>query len=135
MRFMTNNRLIDHVKIEELLKITTLTPIMSIIKSKVLKLFEHIKRSKSGLLKFVWKVWSRAKEIEEDNRNVGVTIAILGLNLILLTSMPRPRIAIFGKCYTMLVHNLPLVEIVNHDEDETCIFSKHIQFHQNYYPH
>ena len=36
MRFMTNNRLIDHVKIEELLKITTLTSLMSIIRSKVL---------------------------------------------------------------------------------------------------
>ena len=48
---MTNNRLIDHVKIEELLKATTLTPIMSIIRSKVLNLFGNIKRAESGLSK------------------------------------------------------------------------------------
>ena len=45
---MTNKRLIDRIKIEELLKITKLTPAMSIIKSKSLNLFGHIKRSESG---------------------------------------------------------------------------------------
>ena len=53
---MTNHRLmIDRVKIEDLLKTTSLTPIMSTIKSKVLKLFGHIKRSKVGLLKFCFE--------------------------------------------------------------------------------
>ena len=51
MRFMTNHRFIDHIKIEDLLKTTNLTPIRSTIKSKVLKLFGHIKRSKVGLSK------------------------------------------------------------------------------------
>ena len=45
---MTNKRLIDRIKIEDPLKITKLTPAMSIIKSKSLKLFGHIKRSESG---------------------------------------------------------------------------------------
>ena len=48
MRFITNKRLIDRIKIEDLLKITKLNPAMSIIKSKSLKLFGHIKRSESG---------------------------------------------------------------------------------------
>ena len=51
MRFMTNHRIIDHVKIEDLLKTTSLTPIISTIKSKVFKLFGHIKRSEVGLSK------------------------------------------------------------------------------------
>ena len=49
MRFMTNHRLIDRVKIEDLLTTTTLNPIMPVIKSKVLKLFGHVKRSEVGL--------------------------------------------------------------------------------------
>ena len=65
MSFMRNNRLIDHVKIEELLKITTLTPIMSIIRSKVLKLFGHIKHSESGLSKLC------LEGMVEDKRNRG----------------------------------------------------------------
>ena len=48
---MTNHRLLDHIKIDELLSMTTLVPIMSTIKSKTLKLFGHIKRSQSGLSK------------------------------------------------------------------------------------
>ena len=51
MRFMTNHRLLDHIPIEELRRITKLIPITSIIKSKVLKLYGHIKRSQSGLSK------------------------------------------------------------------------------------
>ncbi len=42
MSFMTNNSLIDHVSIEKLLQITTLTPNTPVIKSKVLKLFGYI---------------------------------------------------------------------------------------------
>ena len=51
MRFMTNHRLLDHIPIKELRKATKLIPISSIIKSKVLKLYGHIKRSQSGLSK------------------------------------------------------------------------------------
>ena len=51
MRFMTNKRLTDHIKIQTLLEITGLTPIASLIKSKTLKLYGHIKRSKQGLSK------------------------------------------------------------------------------------
>ena len=51
MRFMTNHRLMDHTKIEDLLKTNDPTPIISTIKSKVLKLFGHIKRSEVGLSK------------------------------------------------------------------------------------
>ena len=45
MRFMSNHRLL------ELRKTTKLIPITSIIKSKVLKLYGHIKRSQSGFSK------------------------------------------------------------------------------------
>ena len=38
----------DHTKIEELLRITTLNPIMSTIKRKVLKLYGHVKISEVG---------------------------------------------------------------------------------------
>ena len=52
MRFMRNHRLLDHIKIDDLLiSVTTLVPIMSIIKSKTLELYGHIKRSMSGLSK------------------------------------------------------------------------------------
>ena len=51
MRFMTNKRLTDHVRIQSLLDMTGLTPIVPLIKSKTLKLFGHIKRSKKGLSK------------------------------------------------------------------------------------
>ena len=51
MRFMTNNRLTDHIKIQTLLEKTGLIPIVSVIKSKTLRLFAHIKRSEVGLSK------------------------------------------------------------------------------------
>ena len=51
MRFMTNHRLLDHIPIIELRRTTNLLPISSIIKSKVLKLYGHIKRSQIGLSK------------------------------------------------------------------------------------
>ena len=46
---MTNHRLIDRVKNEDLPTTTTLNPIMPVIKSKVLKLFGHVRRSEDGL--------------------------------------------------------------------------------------
>ena len=67
MRFMTNKRLLDHVKIEDLLKITKLTPAMSVIKSKSLKLFGHIKKI---------RVWISG--IEEGNQSAGGIISMLG---------------------------------------------------------
>ena len=39
MRFMTNKKLIDHTKIEDLLEITKLSPVMPTIRSRCLKLF------------------------------------------------------------------------------------------------
>ena len=51
IRFMTNHRLLEHIPIKELCKATKLIPITSIIKSKVLKLYGHIKRSQSSLSK------------------------------------------------------------------------------------
>ena len=51
MRFMVNKRLTDHIKIKDLLKATNLPPVTQIIKSKVLKLYGHIKRSNTGLSK------------------------------------------------------------------------------------
>jgi hypothetical protein len=51
MRFMTNKRLTDHISIATLLKTTGLTPIIPLVKSKTLKLYGHIKRSKKGLSK------------------------------------------------------------------------------------
>ena len=52
MRFITNKRLIDLIKIEDLLKITKLNPAMSIINSKSLKLFGHIKDQSLDILGF-----------------------------------------------------------------------------------
>ena len=49
MRFMTNKRLSDHTRIEDLLRTTKLTPITSTIKSKVLKLYGHTKCSTQGV--------------------------------------------------------------------------------------
>ena len=51
MQFMTNTKLTEHVRIENLRQITQLPPITSIIKSKVLKLFSHIKRMDHGVSK------------------------------------------------------------------------------------
>ena len=51
MRFMTNKRLSDHTRIEDLLRTTKLTPITSTIKSKVLKLYGHTKRCTKGVRK------------------------------------------------------------------------------------
>ena len=51
MRWMTNHRLTDHIEIKELRRLTSLKPIMAIIKSRTLKLFGHIKRSQIGLSK------------------------------------------------------------------------------------
>ena len=51
MRFMTNKRLTDHVRISTLLDMTGMFPIVPLIKSKTLKLFGHIKRSEKGLSK------------------------------------------------------------------------------------
>ena len=51
MRFMTNKRLSDHTRIEDLLRTTKLTPITSTIKSKVLKLYGHTKRCTQGVSK------------------------------------------------------------------------------------
>ena len=51
MRFMTNKKLIDHTKIEDLLEMTKLSPVMPTIRSRCLKLFGHTKRSESGLSK------------------------------------------------------------------------------------
>ena len=51
MRFMTNKRLSDHTRIEDLLRTTKLTPITSKIKSMVLKLYGHTERSTQGVSK------------------------------------------------------------------------------------
>ena len=80
MRFMTNHKLIDHVKIENLLRTTNLTPIMSTIKSKALKLFGHIKRSEWAFQKFVWKALLKGNEAKEDQRTGGAIISQLGHN-------------------------------------------------------
>ena len=51
MRFMTNTKLTDHVRVENLREITQLPPITAVIKSKVLKLFGHTKRMDRGVSK------------------------------------------------------------------------------------
>ena len=51
MRFITGHRLIDKTKLTALRRITHLSPIVSKIRSKTLKLYGHIKRSKTGLSK------------------------------------------------------------------------------------
>ena len=51
MRFITNHKLTDHIKIKDLYRITKLTPISKIIRSRCIKLYGHIKRSDKGLSK------------------------------------------------------------------------------------
>ena len=51
MRFMTNKRLSDQTRIEDLLRTTKFTPIASTIKSKVLKFYGHTKRCTQGVSK------------------------------------------------------------------------------------
>ena len=48
---MSNNRLTDHIKIQTLLEKTSLIPVVSVIKSKTLKLFGHRERSEVDLSK------------------------------------------------------------------------------------
>ncbi len=51
MRIMCNKTLLDKMRIEDLQKLTGLKPLTNIVKSRVLKHFGHIKRSKLGLSK------------------------------------------------------------------------------------
>ena len=51
MRLMTGCKLQDKIRINDLRKMTNLTPLESLIRSKTLTLFGHIKRSRKGLLK------------------------------------------------------------------------------------
>ncbi len=49
MRIMLDKNILDKIRIKELQKITGLDPLISVIKSRVLKLFGHVKRSEHGL--------------------------------------------------------------------------------------
>ena len=74
---MTGNRL-DHVPILTLLEKTTLTPVTPIIKSKVLKLYGHVKRSKNGLSKICLEGMVEGKRNRGRLVNGGVTMSIFG---------------------------------------------------------
>ena len=78
MRFMTNKRLSDHTRIEDLLCTTKLTPITSTIKSMVLKLYGHTKRSTQGVSKICLEGMIEQGEVEEGNQNVGVATLAIG---------------------------------------------------------
>ena len=49
MRIMLGKNVLDKMRIEELQRQTGLDPLICVIKSRVLKLFGHIKRSEQGL--------------------------------------------------------------------------------------
>ena len=114
MRLMTNKRLTDHTKIEEQLRITTLNPIMSTIKSKVLKLYRHVERSEVGLSRQCLEgmvegkrnqktlAWQRLQMVKNDPQSA--------------QPLP-PKTVICGKTFLMLVRNLPLAEEATNDED------------------
>ena len=51
MRFITNHRLRDRIRITHLRDLTKLPPLASVIKSRCLKLYGHTKRSNAGLAK------------------------------------------------------------------------------------
>ena len=75
MRWMTNHRLTDHIEIKELRRLTSLKPIMAIIKSRTLKLFGHIKRSQIGLTKLcleglVEGKRSRGRQLKRSRDNI-----------------------------------------------------------------
>ena len=77
MRFMTGNRLRDHVQIKPLLEKTTLTPVTPIIKSKDLKLYGH-KGLRMDFQKYSSRVWLRERGIEVDHVNGVMTMYIFG---------------------------------------------------------
>ena len=108
MRYMTRNRLTDRVSIKELLETTTLTPIVSIIKSKVLKLFGHVKRSKAGLSKIC------LEGIVEGNRKQG-----------------RPHKRWRDNVYTWSQLNLNQLNLITKDRNQWKLYS-HVSTQSGY---
>ena len=93
MTFMTNHRLLDHIKIDELLSMTALVPIMSIIKSKTLKLYGHIKRSQSGLSKICLEgmISGMRSRGRQRKRWRDIVYELSGLNLSALNEVTQNR--------------------------------------------
>ena len=93
MRFMTNKRLSDHIRIEDLLRTTKLTPITSTIKAKVLKLYGHSKICTQGVSKICQEGLiegrrSRGKQPKRWRDNVSHWT---GRNLMLLNTAVKDR--------------------------------------------
>ena len=78
MRFITNHKLTDHIKIETLRETTKLIPIMAVIKSRTLKLFGHIKRSHVGYSKPCLEGMVTVKDREVPNIHAGEITSING---------------------------------------------------------
>lgn len=64
---MTKYKLSEQTKIEKFLRVTGLSPTTSIVKSMVLKLYEHTKQTKSGLNKICLEGMGNKKGGVEDH--------------------------------------------------------------------
>ena len=93
IRFMTNKRLSDQTRIEDLLSKTKLIPITPTIKSKVLKLYSHTKRCTQGVSKICLERMtegqrSRGKQRKRWRDNISLWT---GRNLMSLTNAVKDR--------------------------------------------
>ena len=93
MRIIINKRLRDHVTIEKLLRITHLQPISNEVKSKVLKLFGHTKRTINGISKICMegKVKGKRKRGRQPKRWRDNIYEWTGMNLMELNISARNR--------------------------------------------
>ena len=93
MRFMSNKRMSDHTRIEDLYRTIKLTPIISTIKSKVLKLYGHTKRCTQGVSKICLEGMiegkrSRGKQPKRWRDNISLWT---GRNLMSLNTVVKDR--------------------------------------------
>ena len=73
---ITNTKLTDHIRIQQLREKTGLLPIMSDIKRKKLKLYGHLKRQTKGLAKLCIEGMVEGKR--EDQKPDGPIISRIG---------------------------------------------------------
>ena len=119
IRFMTNTKLTDRVKIENLRQITQLPPIISIIKSKVLKLFGHIKIMDHGVSKICLEGMingkgNRGRLNKKWRDNIK---AWTELNITALNTLQMSKIENCGSSYHMLVRILLQAETAINDDE------------------
>ena len=93
MRFMKNKRMSDHTRIEDLFRTTKLTPIISTIKSKVLKLYGQTKSCTQGVSKICFERMIEGKRSrgKQSNRWRDKISLWTGRNLMSLNTVVKDR--------------------------------------------